>query len=100
MDCLGRIRELLSEREWSMYQLSQASGIPQSTLSNLFIRCNAPSVSTLEKICRAFGITLSAFFEESHNSGSEEREVLSLYRALSPDARGAILCLMRHAAGK
>lgn len=100
MDCLARIRELLHERGWSMYQLSQAAGIPQSTLSNLFIRCNAPSIPTLEKICHAFGITLSVFFEEPHDSDSEEHEVVSLYRALSPDARGAVLCLMRHAAGK
>lgn len=99
MDCLARIRELLSARGWSMYQLSQEAGIPQSTLSNLFIRCNAPSIPTLEKLCRAFGISLSAFFEESHD-GDEEQEVLALYRSLDPASREAVLCLMRRASGK
>ena len=62
MDCLQRIKELLNERGWTMYQLAQKSGIPQSTLSNLFIRNNAPTIQTLEKICEAFGITLAEFF--------------------------------------
>ncbi len=99
MDCLARIKELLNERGWSMYQLSQEAGIPQSTLSNLFIRCNAPSVPTLEKICHAFGISLSAFFEEPHDA-EEEREVVSLYRRLDPATQQAVLCLMRRVCGK
>ena len=96
MDCLARIKELLDERGWTMYQLSQAAGIPQSTLSNLFIRCNAPSIPTLEKICHAFGISLSAFFEEPHET-EDEHEVVSLYRRLEPRTQQAVLYLMRAA---
>ena len=64
MNCLNRIQELLKERNWSMYTLSQRAGIPQSTLSNLFLRCNSPTIPTLERICGAFGITLEEFFHE------------------------------------
>lgn len=58
----------------------------------------APSIPTLEKICHAFGISLSAFFEEPHET-EEEHEVVSLYRRLEPRTQQAVLYLMR-AAGK
>lgn len=47
-----------------MYKLAKLSGVSQSTLSNMFSRNNDPSISTLEDICRAFGITLSQFFAD------------------------------------
>lgn len=92
MDCLERIRELIAERGWSMYTLSQKSGIPQSTLSNLFLRCNSPSVPTLEKICNALGISLACFFGGSDNALTEdENRLLHEWSRLSPDARRALL---------
>lgn len=50
-----------------MYRLSKEAGIPQSTLTNLYKRGNAPTISTLEAICRAFGISLSQFFSEDNS---------------------------------
>ena len=62
MDILRRITELREERGWSFYRLAKEAGIPQSTLSNLYQRANAPTVSTLEALCGAFGISLAQFF--------------------------------------
>ena len=95
MDCLKRIRELLDERGWSMYQLSVKSGVAQSTLSNLFIRYNSPSVSTLEKICGAFNISMSDFFKEDGGTPTKEDELLRLWRAMSEEKRDAIILLMK-----
>lgn len=97
MDCLARIKELLTERNWSMYQLSQAAGIPQSTLSNLFIRCNAPTIPTLEKICGALGITMSEFFSKEQTSYEyKEKELLTEWRKLSPETKDAFLILIHN----
>ena len=76
MDCLGRIKELLSERGWSMYQLAQKADIPQSTLSNLFIRNNAPTIPTLEKLCYALGISMSDFFNVPVDLQNDEQMLL------------------------
>lgn len=96
MDCLERIRELLDERGWSMYTLARRSGIPQSTLSNLFLRCNAPSISTLEKICDAFEISLAGFFGgNDSNLSEEENRLLREWHRLSPDARHALLQFLK-----
>lgn len=67
-DILTRITELREQRGWSEYKLSKEAGIPQSTLSNLYIRKNSPTISTLESICNAFNITLSQFFAVDEES--------------------------------
>ena len=66
MDAKQRIRELMAERNWSEYRLAIASGLSQSTVANIFNRNTTPSVSTLESICKGFGITLAQFFAEGN----------------------------------
>lgn len=72
MDCLERIRTLLEERGWSVYRLAQEAGVPQSTLANLFLRNNMPTVPTLERICQALGITMAEFFSQQPTLPPEE----------------------------
>jgi transcriptional regulator with XRE-family HTH domain len=65
LDAQKRIRQLMEERSWTEYRLSKESGLSQTTISSLFRRNNAPSLPTLEAVCRAFDISLSQFFAES-----------------------------------
>ena len=67
MNVLEKITQLMNERNWNMYKLSQESGITQSTISNWFNNNIVPSIASLEKICEAFNITLSEFFSEKKN---------------------------------
>lgn len=62
---LKTITKYRLERGWSEYQLSERSGLPQSTISSWYRKKMTPSVSSLEKICNAFGITLSQLFSEN-----------------------------------
>ena len=64
MDTLTRLKELLEQRGWSEYRLAKESGVSQTTIGNIFRRNTDPTVSTLENICRGFGITLSQFFAD------------------------------------
>lgn len=91
MDCLERINGLLKERGWTMYQLAKLSGIPQSTLSNLFVRNNSPTISTLEKICAAFGISLAEFFATGEEVDKERERVIMLYSKLAPETKKSLL---------
>lgn len=98
MNTLERIKELLDERGWSMYKLSKASGVSQSTLSNMFNRNNDPSISTLEDICRGLGITLSQFFandDELFSLDKEQKEMLEKWSTLSSDQKSALLKLLK-----
>lgn len=64
MDALQRLNRLLDERGWSVYRLAKNCGLSESTLANVFKRNTVPTITTLERICDGFGITLSQFFAE------------------------------------
>lgn len=98
MNTLERIKGLLSDRNWSVYKLSKISGISQSTLSNMFKRNNDPSISTLEDICSAFGITLSQFFADEGELvalNKEQTEMLEKWSTLTSEQKTALLRLLK-----
>ena len=82
---LMHIEELCKKNQWSKYELSIKSGLSQSTISNLFNRTNQPTFTTLSKICDAFGITLSQFFEPFNyvDLSKDQEEILSIFSKLS-----------------
>jgi len=61
-----RIDELRTERGWSIYRLSNETGITQQAIHAWYNEGKkaVPSISTLEIVCSAFGITLANFFAE------------------------------------
>ena len=96
MDVLKKINKIRIERNWSVYRLSVESGISQSTLTNMFNRETLPSITTLECICSAFGMTLSEFFlEDKATKITDEAEILALYRAAPEEVKSAIAVLLR-----
>ena len=84
MEILNRINQLRKSRNWSIYKLTEESGITQSTLSNMFSRKTMPSISTLKQLCDAFGISLSEFFDyESKDFSEEDSLLISKYKKLN-----------------
>lgn len=77
MDTQKRIRELMEERNWTDYRLAKEANLSHSTVTNMFNRNNAPTLPTLEAVCRAFGITLAQFFaNEDEMTLTEEQQML------------------------
>lgn len=64
MNTVERLKQLLKERNWTEYRLAKEGGLSMSTLQNIYKRNTIPTIDTLERICNAFGITLSQFFAE------------------------------------
>ena len=95
MDVLKKINKLRIDRNWSIYRLSVEAGLSQSTLINMFNRETLPSITTLECICSAFGMTLSEFFKEEITFSDSEQELISLYRSASNPTKESILTLLR-----
>lgn len=102
MNILKKINQMRLDRSWSIYRLSVESGIPQSTLTNMFNRETLPSITTLECICNAFGITMSEFFAEDMGKSQldTEQEILTLYRALSDETKDSVLVILRELSKK
>lgn len=87
-----RIRELMAERQWSEYRLALESGLSQSTISNIFSRNTTPSISTLESICKGFGITLAQFFAEGDwvELTPEQHEMFDAWSSLTAAQKEAL----------
>jgi transcriptional regulator with XRE-family HTH domain len=89
----NRIKELCQARSWTVYRLSKASGITYSTLCTMLNKTAAPSMGSLVKICKGFGITLKQFFDFEDDSAqltNEEKQHLDLWRELRPADREVV----------
>lgn len=77
-DVLERITYYREQKKWTEYQLAEKSGLTQSTISSWYRKNLIPSISSLEKICMAFDITLSQFFstENEQFSTTEIQRIL------------------------
>lgn len=88
MDAQKRIRNLMEERGWTDYRLAKEASLSHSTVTNMFNRNNAPTLPTLESVCRAFGITLAQFFAENElvQMTDEQRILFSRWNPLTDEA--------------
>lgn len=59
-----RLATLRTERNWSLDELSQATGISRATLSRLERGETSPTASLLGKLCSAYGMTMSRLLAE------------------------------------
>ncbi|MCI8496572.1 MAG: helix-turn-helix domain-containing protein [Lachnospiraceae bacterium] len=77
----------------SQYELAKRAGMTQSSISTLLNEGNVPKISTLEKICKGFGITLAQFFTLDDNYpdlSEEQKKVLNIWETLSVKEKIAI----------
>lgn len=99
MDVLNKITMLRKERGWTEYELAEKSGLTQSTISSWYRKNMTPTIGSLEKICAAFGITLSQFFlEESSktiNLTTQQLELITTISKLRDDQFIALLNFLK-----
>lgn len=96
-DILTTITKHREERGWTEYQLAEHSGLPQSTISSWYRKNMVPSIPSLEKICIAFGITLSQLFAEGDAVVSltdSQRKLLDRWSRLSEEQQNAVFLLI------
>ena len=99
MDILERITELRKARNWTEYRLSEESDLPQSTINTWYKKRLNPTFGPLEKICAAFGITLSQFFvagtENVVTLTNEQMEMLKCWTALNAEQKQAVYVMIK-----
>lgn len=96
-DILATITEYRQARGWTEYQLAEKSGLPQSTISSWYRKNMIPTVPSLEKICNAFGITLSQLFATEDTLVSlttSQQKLIETWAKLNEDQQAVILALM------
>ena len=86
MDVIERIIELRDKKGYSTNKLANLAGLTQSTLQSILSNKNLPTIPTLEKICDALGISLSAFFRPFDNyAKAAEPPIIYEYDMLTPE---------------
>ena len=96
-DILATITAYREERGWTEYQLSEKSGLPQSTISSWYRKNMIPTIPSLEKICTAFGIKLSQLFEEGGSPvslTSSQQKLLERWTRLSDEQQTVVFALI------
>lgn len=97
IDILGRITKHRMSRDWTEYQLAQQSGIPQSTISTWYRKQMLPTLSSLDKICHAFDMTMAQFLSENDSLTEitpDQKELLNKWELLTSAQKNAFLNLM------
>ena len=96
-EILDRIAKYREDRGWTEYQLSERSGLPQSTISSWYRKNMVPTIPSLEKICAAFGITLSQLLADESELVSltpMQRKLLERWSRLDEELQTILLHLL------
>lgn len=71
MSLAENIKKLASDKSWSIAEVSRKSGIPLSTLKKIVYGVTKNhSQSTLEKIAKAFNVSVSSIISDNESSTS------------------------------
>lgn len=81
-----RLKQIMEDRSLSRYKLGKITGITQASLSTIMSGKCAPSLSTIDKLCKGLGISVSDFFNMADDKpyilSTEEREALRYWNEL------------------
>lgn len=94
---LKRIDTLCKEKGWSKYRLAELSGLTLSTMNAWYHNDYTPKVESLERMCNAFGITLSQFFAEEneiYTLTDNQRRIVQASLKLNNEQINAVIKLM------
>ena len=94
IDTNGPVMEWTHKSGASSSWGSAEANLSHSTITNVFKRNNAPTLPTLEVICRAFGITLAQFFAEGGEAveiTDEQRELFAKWSTLTEKQKVLLL---------
>ena len=97
IDILSSISNYREARGWTEYQLAEKSGLPQSTISSWYRKGMIPTIPSLEKICSAFGITLSQLFAEGEDAVAlteSQSRLLESWSRLNEEQQEAVFRLI------
>ena len=97
IDILEKITRYRKERAWTEYELAKRSDLPQSTISSWYRKNMQPSLSSLDKIAHAFGLTLSQMLSENDNIivTDEEKNLRHEWNRLEAEQKKHLLDFLR-----
>lgn len=93
-----KVDALRLEKGWSIYELAMKAGIAPTTIYNWRDRLSSPTLSLLDAVCFAFGISVVDFImngDELTALTDEQKEVICLWNKLTDEQKKLITNLMK-----
>lgn len=93
-----KVDSLRIAKGWTIYELAKNAGVAPTTIYNWRDRLSSPSLSLLDAVCSAFGISVIDFLLDEDDLISlteEQKEVIRLWNTLSSDQKKSIINLMK-----
>ena len=95
-----KIKQLMKEKNMSIYQLSLKSGVTDSCIRNWYSKRNyAPNLEPLEKVAKALDVSLTQLLldkdETLYPVDKQTKEFIEMYLTLNKNQKQLILDLMK-----
>ncbi len=105
MDIHERIQQLINKEGWSLYKLSQETGIHETTVYNWFNENHfTPSRKSIEIVCATLNISITQFYSEIDIDESELNEeqilLLELFEKIPKNKRQVVFDILRNLTDK
>lgn len=85
-----RIREILIEKNWTVDDLIEKSGLSEDTIDNLYYgRSHDPRISTLLQLSEALGVSVNCLMGKCQHT-SQERVLLKNYRGCGKHGKAIV----------
>jgi transcriptional regulator with XRE-family HTH domain len=98
MDIAERLKKAQIAKNFSVYKLSQISGVSETHIRDLKRGDRNPSFDTLSRSVKPLGLTLAEMFRDSEvvsYLNSNERELVECYRMLSDERAEKLLQFLK-----
>ncbi len=93
-----KVERLRLKKGWTVYKLAKEAGVAPTTIYNWRDRGSSPTLSLLDAICSAYGISLLDFLldgDELMALTEEQNELMKVWNTLKPVQKKSLLNLMK-----
>ena len=94
-----RINYFCQKYNITRYELYKRTGISQTALSNISKYKQIPTLDTIDKICKGFGISAQEFFitlDDIPELSEDQKRILGLWEELSEDEKRFLEVLLNN----
>ena len=98
MDIASRLKKIRTSKGYSVYKLSQTSGVSETHIRDLERGDRNPSLDTIDRIAKIYGMSLSELLNEEEEISyltAKEKELLDCYRMLSDAQSDTLLAFIK-----
>ena len=97
-DIAERLKSIRKSKNFSVYKLSQLSGVSETHIRDLERGDRNPSFDTLSRLVKPLGLTLADLlndYKEVSYLNKQEKELVECYRMLSKDKADTLLKFLK-----